>query len=78
MDKINKVVQGGIILFSGIGLYTLYTVRYKKEKHKIMRKNSSEFKDEMDALVNARIPRMNNQIAFNLRDPNFSPKFFEK
>jgi len=78
MDKIKRVVQGGIILLTGVGMYTLYRKRKNKENYKIKRKNNSGFKDEMDALVNARIPRMNNQIAFNLKDPYFSTKFFEK
>lgn len=78
MDKLNSVFQVGIFVLGCTGVYTALKFKKNKDKRKQSRSYNSDFNDEMDSLVNARIPRMNNQIPFNLRDQYFNRNFFEK
>ena len=77
MDKLNQILNNKrklILLFSGLGFLALASYpRNKKKNEKKIKSN-----DELDSLINARIPGMNNQNAFNMRDKNFNEKFFEK
>ena len=62
-----------------IGISTLaYSNRNKDSKANcVKRKKLNEVNSEMDSIINARIPNMNNQNSFNMRDNYFKEEFFK-
>ena len=67
-----------ILSIIGVSLLA-YSNRSKySQAYRLKSKKSNELKSEMDSLINARIPNMNNQNAFNMRDNYFKEEFFKK
>lgn len=80
MDK--YALFASALFISGCGFYLFKSnnqtssTRSPTSMRKISKKR--EFNDEMEGFVQNRVPSMNNQNSFNLRDPAFKEDFFKK
>ena len=75
----NMIIVGGALTLGGLAVKKIFwdnsSSSNKNNDH--LRKRHRDLQCEQDSLINAKIPNINNQTAYNHKDNMINPKYYQ-